>query len=105
VALGLVMMLLGVRPWKDIAYFYSLMAAMLAALVIFTVVSEFVRGGRVISRHTGLGLFGSMVHLWHRNTRRYGGAILPPFFSVVTPSAFGMPPIPPRTQHNSGGPP
>src|ERR1700751_6233492 len=71
-ALGVVMMILGVRPWKDISYFYSLMAAMLAALVICTVISEFVRGGRVISRHTGVGLLPSMVHLWHRNTRRYG---------------------------------
>src|SRR5246127_4583795 len=33
-ALGVLMMILGVRPWKDIAYFYSLMAAMLAALVM-----------------------------------------------------------------------
>src|SRR5246500_4510683 len=47
-ALGVVMMILGVRPWKDISYFFSLMAAMLAALVICTVISEFVRGGRVI---------------------------------------------------------
>src|SRR3989442_10349471 len=70
------MMILGVRPWKDVSYFYSLMAAMLATLVILTVISEFVRGGRVISRHTGFSLFGSMLHLWHRNTRRYGGYIL-----------------------------
>ena len=49
-------MILGVRPWKDVAYFYSLMAAMLASLVIFTVISEFVRGGHVISRHTGFRL-------------------------------------------------
>src|SRR5246127_68023 len=47
-AIGVLMMILGVRPWNDIADFYSLMAAMLAALVICTVISEFVRGGRVI---------------------------------------------------------
>src|SRR5438270_4769773 len=59
-ALGVVMMILGVRPWKDISYFYSLMAAMLAALVICTVISEFVRGGRVIAQKTrGLGLLAS----------------------------------------------
>ena len=75
-AVGVVMMIFGVRPWKDISYFYSLMAAMLATLVILTVVSEFVRGGRVIARHTGQNLFGSMLHLWHRNTRRYGGYIV-----------------------------
>src|SRR5215475_6325040 len=91
IVLGIVMMVLGVRPWKDIAYFYSLMAAMLAALVIFTVVSEFVRGGRVISRHTGLGLFGSMVHLWHRNTRRYGGYIVHFGVAVVIIGILGTP--------------
>src|SRR6476646_707433 len=90
-AIGVLMMILGVRPWKDIAYFYSLMAAMLAALVIFTVISEFVRGGKVISRHTGFGLFGSMVHLWHRNTRRYGGYIVHFGVAVVIIGILGTP--------------
>src|SRR3954469_19026160 len=73
---GVLMMVFGVRPWVDISYFYSLMAAMLAILVALTVISEFIRGGRVISRHTGMGLPGSMLHLLHRNTRRYGGYIV-----------------------------
>ena len=73
---GVLMMIFGVRPWRDISYFYALMAAMLGVLVILTVISEFVRGGRVISRHTGLALVPSMAHLWHRNTRRYGGYIV-----------------------------
>jgi cytochrome c-type biogenesis protein CcmF len=55
------------------------------------VVSEFVRGGRVISRHTGLGLFGSMVHLWHRNTRRYGGYIVHFGVAVVIIGVLGTP--------------
>src|ERR1700733_2256718 len=71
----------GLKPWKDIAYFYSLVAIALAALVTFTVGSEFVRGGRVISRHTGQGMFASIVQLTHRNTRRYGGYIV--HFGVV----------------------
>ncbi|HEY1802668.1 MAG TPA: cytochrome c-type biogenesis CcmF C-terminal domain-containing protein [Terriglobales bacterium] len=71
----------GMRPWNDISYFYSLMAVMLAVLVGATVVSEFVRGGRVISRHTGQNLIASMVHLGHRNTRRYGGYIV--HFGVI----------------------
>ena len=66
----------GLRPWNDVSYFYSLMAIMLSALVAFTVVSEFVRGGRVISGHTGEGLASSIVHLARRNTRRYGGYIV-----------------------------
>jgi len=90
-AIGVLMMILGVRPWKDISYFYSLMAAMLAALVIFTVISEFVRGGRVISRHTGFSIFGSMLHLWHRNTRRYGGYIVHFGVAVVIIGILGTP--------------
>ena len=66
----------GLKPWKDISYFYSLMTVLLSALVIFTVASEFYRGGRVISEKTGQGLFASMVQLTHRNTRRYGGYIV-----------------------------
>jgi cytochrome c-type biogenesis protein CcmF len=79
VAVGLLIM--GVRPWKDVSYFYSLMTIALSVLVALTVISEFVRGGRVISRHTGQNLLASVVHLWHRNTRRYGGYIV--HFGVV----------------------
>jgi cytochrome c-type biogenesis protein CcmF len=90
-AIGVLMMILGVRPWKDVAYFYSLMAAMLAALVIFTVISEFVRGGQVIQRHTGFSLPGSMLHLYHRNTRRYGGYIVHFGVAVVIIGILGTP--------------
>jgi cytochrome c-type biogenesis protein CcmF len=69
------------RPWKDASYFYSLMTIMLAVLVGLTVISEFIRGGRVIARHTGQNLFASMVQLAHRNTRRYGGYIV--HFGVI----------------------
>jgi cytochrome c-type biogenesis protein CcmF len=79
VAVGLLIM--GVRPWKDVSYFYSLMTIALSVLVALTVISEFVRGGKVISRHTGQNLLASVVHLWHRNTRRYGGYIV--HFGVV----------------------
>ncbi|HUO27431.1 MAG TPA: cytochrome c-type biogenesis CcmF C-terminal domain-containing protein [Candidatus Aquilonibacter sp.] len=71
----------GLKPWVDISYFYSLMAISLAVLVTLTVASEFYRGGRVISKHTGQGMFASMVQLTHRNTRRYGGYIV--HFGVV----------------------
>ncbi|HMJ21062.1 MAG TPA: cytochrome c-type biogenesis CcmF C-terminal domain-containing protein, partial [Terriglobales bacterium] len=90
-ALGILMMVFGVRPWNDIAYFYALMAAMLAALVALTVTSEFIRGGRVISRHTGQSLLASMVHLWHRNTRRYGGYIVHFGVAVVIIGILGTP--------------
>jgi cytochrome c-type biogenesis protein CcmF len=71
----------GMRPWKDFSYFYSLMAIALSVLVALTVASEFYRGGRVISKHTGQNMFASMVQLTHRNTRRYGGYIV--HFGVV----------------------
>jgi cytochrome c-type biogenesis protein CcmF len=88
-AVGVVMMIFGVRPWKDVSHFYSLVAAMLAVLVILTVVSEFVRGGRVIAGHTGQNLFASMLHLWHRNTRRYGGYIVHFGVAVVVIGILG----------------
>jgi cytochrome c-type biogenesis protein CcmF len=73
--------LFGLRPWQDIAYFYSLMAIGLCALVTLTIASEYYRGSRVIAGHTGQGMFASMVQLTHRNTRRYGGYIV--HFGVV----------------------
>jgi cytochrome c-type biogenesis protein CcmF len=78
---GALLIGLGMRPWKDASYVYALMTIMLSVLVGLTVISEFVRGGRVIGRHTGQGLFASMVHLAHRNTRRYGGYIV--HFGVI----------------------
>jgi cytochrome c-type biogenesis protein CcmF len=78
---GVLLVALGMKPWTDVSYFYSLMTIMLSALVALTVVSEFIRGGRVIGRHTGLNLFASMVQLAHRNTRRYGGYIV--HFGVI----------------------
>ena len=80
-ALGILLVALGMKPWTDVSYFYSLMTIMLSALVALTVISEFIRGGRVIGRHTGQNLFASMVQLAHRNTRRYGGYIV--HFGVI----------------------
>jgi cytochrome c-type biogenesis protein CcmF len=90
-AVGIVLVALGIRPWNDIAYFYALVAAMLAALVALTVISEFVRGGRVISGHSGQNLVASMVRLWHRNTRRYGGYVVHFGVAVVFIGILGTP--------------
>ncbi len=81
VTVAVLMIAFGVCPWKDASYFYSLMTISLASLVAFTVASEFVRGGRVISSHTGQSLFAGIVQLGRRNTRRYGGYIV--HFGVV----------------------
>jgi cytochrome c-type biogenesis protein CcmF len=66
----------GMRPWQDSAYFYSLMALSLAALVTATIVGEFWRGGRVLARQQHINVFSGMVQITRRNTRRYGGYIV-----------------------------
>src|SRR5262249_51681226 len=90
-AVGVAMVAFGVRPWTDISYLYALMAGMLATLVALTVISEFIRGGRVIARHTGQSLLPSMLHLWHRNTRRYGGYIVHFGVAIVVIGILGTP--------------
>ena len=71
----------GLKPWKDISYFYSLVAVALCTLITLSIASEFYRGGKVIAEKTGQGMFASIVQLTQRNTRRYGGYIV--HFGVV----------------------
>ncbi len=66
----------GMRPWRDISAFYSLIAITLAVLVTATIFSEFYRGGRVIAQHQHSSILSGMVQLTRRNTRRYGGYIV-----------------------------
>jgi cytochrome c-type biogenesis protein CcmF len=80
-----------VRPWEDSSYFYATMAAVLSALVIFTVVSEFIRGGRVIAGKGQMNLLAAMAHLWHRNTRRYGGYVVHFGVALVVIGILGTP--------------
>jgi len=81
IAVAVALIAAGMRPWEDQSYFYSLMAIMLAVLVMLTICSEFYRGARVIRTHTGKNLLASAVQLTRRNTRRYGGYIV--HFGVV----------------------
>ncbi|MFT4111263.1 heme lyase CcmF/NrfE family subunit [Silvibacterium sp.] len=76
----------GVRPWEIFTTdhqgsFYAFFAFVIGAVVVTAIASEFLRGAQVIARHTGRGLFASMVQLTRRNTRRYGGYIV--HFGVV----------------------
>ncbi len=81
-AVGALLVAIGyVKPWTEQSEFYSLMTIVLSVIVATTVISEFVRGGRVIGRHTGQNLLASMVQLTRRNTRRYGGYIV--HFGVI----------------------
>ena len=71
-----VVLTLTLKPWQDVANFYSVVALTLGTLVTATIASEFYRGGRVISRKDGSNLLMGMVTLTRRNTRRYGGYIV-----------------------------
>jgi cytochrome c-type biogenesis protein CcmF len=66
----------GMRPWEDSAYFYSLMAISLSMFVVATVSGEFWRGGRVIARQNNVNILQGMVVITRRNTRRYGGYLI-----------------------------
>ena len=82
VATGILLVALRwIRPWEETSESYALITIMLSVLVAATVVSEFVRGGRVIARHSGQNLLAGMVQLTRRNTRRYGGYIV--HFGVI----------------------
>lgn len=61
--------------WVNTDKVRALAAFTLGALVIGTIFSEFIRGGRVLQNKLGTNLFGGMYHLTRRNTRRYGGYI------------------------------
>jgi len=90
-SIGGMMILFGVRPWEDPSYFYATMAAVLSALVIFSVISEFLRGGRVIAGKTQQNLFSAMLQLCRRNTRRYGGYIVHFGVALVVVGILGTP--------------
>jgi cytochrome c-type biogenesis protein CcmF len=79
--LGGVLIALGMRPWAQVSVFYSWAAFVISTLVIATIASEFVRGGRVLQGKLNTNIFGAMYHLTRRNMRRYGGYVV--HFGVV----------------------
>jgi cytochrome c-type biogenesis protein CcmF len=81
VVLGGVLIALGMRPWAQVSVFYSWAAFVISTLVIATIASEFVRGGRVLQGKLNTNIFGAMYHLTRRNMRRYGGYVV--HFGVV----------------------
>jgi cytochrome c-type biogenesis protein CcmF len=56
--------------------FYALVCLILCVFVTLTIVSEFVRGARVIHARSGVGFLAAVTHLTLRNTRRYGGYVV-----------------------------
>jgi cytochrome c-type biogenesis protein CcmF len=81
VLVGIGLIPLGVKPWNDLAYFYAWLTFVLGALVITTIGSEFIRGGRVLKDKLNTNIVGGMYHLTRRNMRRYGGYIV--HFGVI----------------------
>jgi len=82
-ATALVLMLCGLRPWRDgdASSFFALTAFTLAVGVISVIVGEFLRGAKVVRTQAGKNLLQSVVLLTQRNTRRYGGYIV--HFGIV----------------------
>jgi len=79
-----VLMLAGVRPWKDddaTGSIYALVCFSLGAGVITAIAAEFLRGAGVVRTQTGKNLLSSAILLTRRNTRRYGGYLI--HFGIV----------------------
>jgi cytochrome c-type biogenesis protein CcmF len=64
------------KPWTDMANFYSVMGIALAGMVTIVTFQEFWRGGRVLAHQRSTNIFEGMVQLARRNTRRYGGYLV-----------------------------
>jgi cytochrome c-type biogenesis protein CcmF len=76
---AVVVMLAGVRPWRDedaTGGTYALVCFALSAGVITAIAAEFLRGAGVVHTQTGKNIFSSTMLLTRRNTRRYGGYII-----------------------------
>ncbi len=67
--------------WLDSDSSFALMALTLGAFVIAIICLEFYRGARVLQGKLGTNMFGGMYWLTRRNTRRYGGYIV--HFGIV----------------------
>jgi cytochrome c-type biogenesis protein CcmF len=102
VFVGVLLITLNMHPWTGgfhirswlgslgLFRFYSWMALVLSTLVIATVASEFIRGGRVLREKLNTNLAGGMYHLARRNMRRYGGYIAHVGFAVVVIGLAGL---------------
>jgi len=61
--------------------FYALVCLVLGVFVALTILSEFVRGARVIRARVGVSFAAAVAQLTMRNTRRYGGYVV--HFGIV----------------------
>ncbi|HET7104643.1 MAG TPA: heme lyase CcmF/NrfE family subunit [Terracidiphilus sp.] len=79
-SVAVICFLTGLNPWKGgtfhVGAFYALVAFATGAGVLTAILSEFLRGARVIARQTRRNLVSATYLLMRRNTRRYGGYII-----------------------------
>jgi len=99
---GIALIFMNWRPWVktqslsawladlNLARFYSWLAVVLSTLVIASVASEFIRGGRVLQNKLSVNLAAAMYYLTRRNMRRYGGYIAHIGFVVVVIGLSGL---------------
>jgi cytochrome c-type biogenesis protein CcmF len=66
----------GILVALGVRHVYALMSFALCTFVMWTIISEFIKGASAIRAKSGTNLIASMVELTHRNTRRYGGYIV-----------------------------
>jgi len=91
-----------IRPWQGLsrvrewttgletAQIFSWMTILFSTLVIMTIASEFIRGGRVLQGKLNTNLFSGMYHLTRRNMRRYGGYVVHFGFILVMIGIAGL---------------
>ena len=72
-----------IGPWLktwfagiDLPRFYSWLSFVIGAMVVATIASEFLRGGRVLQGKLKTNIVSAMYHLMRRNMRRYGGYVV-----------------------------
>jgi len=80
----------GIKFWRDIWQIYSLLAFSLSTLVITSIASEFLRGGRVLKNKLNTNIVFAMYHLTRRNMRRYGGYVAHFGFVLVVIGLAGL---------------
>ncbi len=83
---AIILMAVGIRPWKVDALdqqgsIYALVCFSIGAGVMVAILTEFLRGVGVVRTQTGRNFFSAALLLIRRNNRRYGGYLV--HFGIV----------------------
>src|SRR6202171_5389557 len=71
------LVLVGALIAAGVRHVYALISFGFCMFVALTVISEFYKGAKAIAAKNAMNLLRATVELTHRNTRRYGGGLLP----------------------------